>query len=217
MLLDILRGDINDDRIFGLIYTLDKDDDWTDPSVWIKANPGLNVSVSEEFLEKQIKEATTIASEKNNVLTKHFNVWTSSEANWIDRTYWDECKGEVERIGDLYIGMDLSYTRDLTSLCYMWNNGEQFSVDFQCFLPHRIIRELPAHKRELYHQAVQSGVLLPASGDVIDYREVRDCIKDMASKYQLKMIGYDRWNANILVNELEDMRLPVLDIGQNMK
>ena len=216
-LLDIIRGDIEDDRTFGLIYTLDKDDDWTDPSVWIKANPGLNVSVSEEFLENQIKEATTISSEKNNVLTKHFNVWTSSEENWIDQGYWIECKGEIERKGDLYIGMDLSYTRDLTALCYMWNNGDKFSVDFQCFLPQRIIRELPSHKRELYHQAVQSGVLLPTSGDVVDYREVRDCIKDMASKHKLKMIGYDQWNANILVNELEDMKLPTTDIGQNMK
>ena len=217
MLLDILRGEIDDDRIFGLVYTIDKDDDWMDEDVWIKANPGLDVSVSREFLQNQVKEATTIASEKNNVLTKHFNVWTSSEQNWIDQGYWLECDGEVERKGDLYIGMDLSHTRDLTALCYMWNNGDQFSVDFQCFLPQRIIREVPPHKRELYHQAVKSGVLLPTSGDVVDYREVRNCIKDMASRYNLKMIGYDQWNSSILVNELEDMKLPTLDIGQNMK
>ena len=217
LLREVLKGDVEHERMFGVIYTLDDDDDWTDEDVWIKANPGLDVSVSKEFLRNQVKEATTISSEKNNVLTKHFNIWTSSEENWLDQKYWVDCMGEVKREGDLYIGMDLSYTRDLTALCYMWNNGDKFSVDFQCFLPQRIIRELPAHKREMYHQAIQSGVLMPTSGDIIDYRAVKDCIKDMASKYKLKMIGYDQWNANILVNELEDMKLPLTDIGQNMK
>ena len=50
--------------------------------------------------------------------------------------------------------------------------------------------------------------------DAVLYSSV---INDMASKYKLKMIGYDQWNANILVNELEDMKLPLTDIGQNMK
>ena len=30
------------------------------------------------------------------------------------------------------------------------------------------------------------------------------------------MIGYDKWNAAMLVNELEEARLPVMDIGQSM-
>ena len=216
-LLQVLSGLVDNERWFGLIYTIDAEDEWTDPAVWPKANPGMGVSITEEFLQNQVNEALTMSSEKNNVLTKHFNVWTSSEENWIDLSYWLECKGEVKREGDLYIGMDLSYTRDLTALCYMWNNGDKFSVDFQCFLPQKVIRELPSHKRELYNQAIKSGVLMPTSGDVIDYRAVRDAVKDMANRYNLKMIGYDQWNANILVNELEDMKLPTLDIGQNMK
>ena len=50
----------------------------------------------------------------------------------------------------------------------------------------------------------------------MDYRGVRDHIQQMASKHQLKMIGYDKWNAALLINELEDAGLPVIDIGQSM-
>ena len=216
-LLHILKGKVEDDRWFGTIYTIDDDDDWTDEACWIKANPCLDISVRRDFLQNEVNQALTMQSKKNNVLTKHFNVWTTSEENWIDPSYWVSCKGEPVREGDLYIGMDLSSIKDLTALCYMWNNGDKFSVEFQCFLPQKTIRELPAQSRELYHQAVQSGVLFPTSGDVVDYREVESSILEMAEKYNLKMLGYDPYNANILVNKLEDLGIPTIDISQNMK
>ena len=81
---------MDNERWFGLIYTIDAEDEWTDPAVWPKANPGIGVSITEEFLQNQVNEALTMSSEKNNVLTKHFNVWTSSEENWIDLSYWLE-------------------------------------------------------------------------------------------------------------------------------
>ena len=41
-----VRGDTaDDDTFFGLIYTVDDDDDWTKPATWIKANPNYGVSV----------------------------------------------------------------------------------------------------------------------------------------------------------------------------
>lgn len=41
--IKVLRGVVEDDTFFAAIYTLDKDDEPFDESVWIKANPGLGV------------------------------------------------------------------------------------------------------------------------------------------------------------------------------
>ena len=67
-----------------------------------------------------------------------------------------------------------------------------------------------------YLAAIESGILQVTSGDVVDYRAVKEHIKDMARKYKLKVVGYDKWNANILVNELEELKIPTIDIGQGM-
>lgn len=41
----ILDGVVRDDRVFGIIYTIDDGDDPFDPAVWAKANPNFGVSV----------------------------------------------------------------------------------------------------------------------------------------------------------------------------
>ena len=214
---NILSKKIENDRWFGMIYTLDEDDDWTDDSVWIKANPNLGVSIKNEYLRDEVTQATQMQSKRNGVLVKHFNIFTTAEANWLNLTEWDKCKiDQLKTDGDLYIAMDLSSTRDLTALCYLWNAGEEFHVDFQCFLPRKSMENVPTHLMPVYRNAIENGILSLTNGEVVDYREVRDEILSMSQKNRLKMIGYDKYNANLLVNDLEDPRLPTLDIAQNI-
>ena len=183
---------------------------------WIKANPNLNVSISQEFLRDEVAQAKAMKSKRNGVLVKHFNIFTTSEESWLPLSEWQKCSGNIFREGDLYVGMDLSSTRDLTALCYLWNNGDKFSVDFQCFLPKKAMQELPAHIKPKYEEAVRDGILLLTDKDIVDYREVFQHIKSTASNHQLKMIGYDKWNASLLVADLEEAGLPTIDIGQGM-
>ena len=59
LIVDILENNLDPlpENIFGIIFTLDEGDDWTDPNVWIKANPNLGVSVKQGYLEKRVQEA----------------------------------------------------------------------------------------------------------------------------------------------------------------
>ena len=215
-MIDILEGRVDNDRWFGVIYTLDDGDDWQDPNVWEKANPNIGVSIKREYLAEQVEEAKTMTSKRNGVLVKHFNIYTSAEHNWISLDEWQKNVGSMDRSGDLYIGMDLSSTRDITALAYLWPSGDKFSLDFQCFIPRTTLENLPVHMKPKYLAAIESGMLHVTSGDVVDYRAVKEHIKDMARKYKLKVVGYDKWNANILVNELEELKIPTIDIGQGM-
>ena len=98
----------------------------------------------------------------------------------------------------------------------LWNAGDEFHVDYQCFLPRKSMEIVPVHLMPVYRQAVEDGTLRLTNGDVVDYREVKEEILSMAQNNQLKMIGYDKYNANLLVNDLEDLRLPTMDIAQGI-
>jgi phage terminase large subunit-like protein len=49
-LISVLNNTIENDSLFGLIYTLDEGDDFNDRSTWLKAVPNLGVSVSEDYI-----------------------------------------------------------------------------------------------------------------------------------------------------------------------
>ena len=53
----VLNGNIKDDALFSVIYTLDEGDDWADPINWQKANPNLGISVYRRQLEQALTEA----------------------------------------------------------------------------------------------------------------------------------------------------------------
>jgi len=49
---NVVDGTFKDESLFAIIYELDKDDDPADESLWIKANPNLNVSVKLDYLRQ---------------------------------------------------------------------------------------------------------------------------------------------------------------------
>ena len=48
--IEMLNGTVPNEELFGVIYTVDEGDDWTDPKVLEKANPNMGVSVYRDFL-----------------------------------------------------------------------------------------------------------------------------------------------------------------------
>ncbi len=215
-MVDILKGTVENERWFGTLYALDEGDDWTDDSVWQKANPNLGVSLSKEWLSERVDLAKNINSKKNEVLVKNFNVFTNAETSWINLDEWQKNKGEVDRTGELFIGMDLASTRDLTALSYVWHNGDKYSFESKCFLPKSAMQEVAVHVRPIYDQAIENGELILTSGKTTDYQEVLDYIKQAHSDYDLKMVGFDNHNANWLVNQMEESGVPCVSVGQGM-
>ncbi|WP_375164076.1 hypothetical protein, partial [Escherichia coli] len=41
--IEMLNGSVPNDELFGIIYTVDEGEDWTDPQVLEKANPDFEV------------------------------------------------------------------------------------------------------------------------------------------------------------------------------
>ncbi len=89
-LTKILDGTARDDTYFGIVYTLDPEDDWADEGNWIKANPNLDVSVYREELRPLAQKAVRMPSAMNNFLTKHMSIWVNSNVALFDMINWKE-------------------------------------------------------------------------------------------------------------------------------
>lgn len=61
MVRGVLDETIDDETQFGVIYTIDEDDDWTTEEALIKANPNWGVSVMPEVIIPLQKKAMAIA------------------------------------------------------------------------------------------------------------------------------------------------------------
>jgi phage terminase large subunit-like protein len=215
----ILNGDAPDNpHWFGLLYGLDPQDNWKDETTWAKANPMHGISVYQEAIKERCEQAKSKPAALNEFLCKTLNVYVSANTAWIDRDYWDksigEDKGDPEEV---FIGFDLAATRDLNAVCILKRYAsEDYYADFKFFLPEEALSLIPSHYRGIFDQAVQSKILHITEGNVMDDREISEYIKQQASLYNVKEVGYDAYNAASLVARLHDNSIPVKKVGQGM-
>jgi phage terminase large subunit-like protein len=215
----MLNGDAPDNpHWFGLLYGLDPQDNWKDESTWAKANPMHGISVYQEAIKERCEQAKSKPPALNEFLCKTLNVYVSANTAWIDRDYWDksigEDKGDPEEV---FIGFDLAATRDLNAVCTLKRYAsEDYYAEFKFFLPEEALSLIPTHYRGIFDQAVQSKILHITEGNVMDDREISEYIKQQASLYNVKEVGYDAYNAASLVARLHDSSIPVKKVGQGM-
>ena len=90
--IEMLNGSVPNDELFGIIYTVDEGDNWTDPQVLEKANPNIGVSVYREFLLSQQQRAKNNARLANVFKTKHLNIWVSARSAYFNLVSWQSCE-----------------------------------------------------------------------------------------------------------------------------
>jgi phage terminase large subunit-like protein len=215
----MLNGDAPDNpHWFGLLYGLDPQDNWRDESTWAKANPMHGVSVYQEAIKERCEQAKSKPAALNEFLCKTLNVYVSANTAWIDRDYWDKSLGEdKDDPEEVFIGFDLAATRDLNAVCTLKRYAsEDYYAEFKFFLPEEALNLIPTHYRGIFDQAVQSKILHITEGNVMDDREISEYIKQQATLYNVKEVGYDAYNAASLVARLHDNSIPVKKVGQGM-
>ncbi|CAB5222422.1 COG4626 Phage terminase-like protein, large subunit [uncultured Caudovirales phage] len=215
----MLNGDAPDNpHWFGLLYGLDPQDNWRDEETWAKANPMHGISVYQEAIKERCEQAKLKPAALNEFLCKTLNVYVSANTAWIDRQYWDDSvdndPGDPEEV---FIGFDLAATRDLNAVCTLKRySNENYFAEFKFFLPEEALNLVPTHYRGIFDQAVQSGILHITEGNVMDDREISEYIKQQATLYNVKEVGYDAYNAASLIARLHDYSIPVKKVGQGM-
>ena len=219
----ILRGTIQDDAYWGMIYTLDtradfndlaEDDDWADEGNWIKANPMLGVSKKLVTMQEDARAAANQPSGMNQFLRWHLNIWTQAVTRWVNPVDWAEC-GRLWAVDEdalegrvAYGGLDLSRTTDITAFVLVFppvDEGEAWKVLCRFWLPEEAMAERVRRDLVPYDAWARLGFLALTPGNVIDYDFVVGEIAELYRRYQIVEVAYDRWGATLVTQQLQEI------------
>ncbi|MFZ3000308.1 MAG: terminase TerL endonuclease subunit [Undibacterium umbellatum] len=221
-LITILKGDRIDDSYFGYIYTLDTGDDPFDERNWYKANPGLGKSKTLEYMRGMALKAAALPGARVNFFTKDLNIWCNSVEGWFPADVWDKGGKKFDpsilKGRRCYGGLDLASTRDLTAFSLVFppeREGEEWYVLTWFWCPQEKI-DTQEHDDVARYKLWQAEKWLTGTeGNVTDYDQVKLQIMRAMQEYDIVEIGFDRWNALQLANELIDRGVPLVEIPQN--
>jgi phage terminase large subunit-like protein len=197
-----------DDRYFSYVCGLDEGDDpFTDEGCWLKANPNLGVSITNDYLRGQVNEARGMPSKQSKVKRLNFCVWVDAANPWIERERWESCEvhfaPEIELAGEECVGgLDLSGTRDLTALALYFPERKKAFVEF--WSPEETLREREEFDRVPYSTWVQQGFLKTTPGRNVDYRKVAQRIAELQMVFGLRSIAFDPYRIKYMETALEE-------------
>jgi len=213
-------GKVSDPTFLPVIYDASETkDDWTDPAVWARVNPNLNVSVSEEYLRSECEKAKANPRLQNTFKRLHLNMRTRQDVLWLDMDAWQECEVESLELPasvPVYGGLDLSSKIDITALVWAWRNEKKMRIKARFWLPADRIRELETkHHDPRFRIWRDKGFLFETPGNTIDYEFIRATILGESKGLWLGEIGYDPWNAAQVCNALfNNDGLPMVEFRQ---
>ena len=217
----VLQGEAKEKRLLPFIYQIDDIHKWNDINELQKANPNLGVSVSVDYLLGEIDIAEESLSKKAEFLTKYCNVKQSSSVAWLPETAVLNAAGTHMELADFcnnyaVAGIDLSRTTDLTAATIVIEKDGLLNIFAHFWLPGEKIEEATARDGLPYQVYIQRGLLSPSGDNVIDYRDVYAWMTALIEEYRIYplMVGYDRYSAQYLIQDLKGYGFQVDDVFQ---
>jgi phage terminase large subunit-like protein len=220
-LTKILDNVTEDDTYFGIIYTIDETDDWTDPTIWEKANPNYGVSVYPDDIARLCKKATQMPSAQNNFLTKRLNVWVNADEAWMDMKAWERCGDSNLSLDDFkgepcWVAIDLASKIDIAAMVQFFKREENYYAFCHFYLPEEAL-DNPSNSQ--YSGWERTGRLTTTPGPMIDFDEIEDDLLKIKSEFQVIEVPYDPFQATQFATRMEKrgFKDKMLEVGATVK
>lgn len=219
----MLNGTAPDERLWGLIYTLDEADDWTKPDALVKANPNYGVSVSADFLLDQQRIAINDAREQNVIKNKHLNIWNTARAPWMNMEWWHRQKDTSLRLEDFvgqkcWAAFDLANRLDLVSSSLLFRkmvaDQEHFYYFGRYYVPEERVNE---PERKHYQGWVHDGHLIATEGNDCDLDRILADVAADRVKFHIHRAGFDPWNSIGLRDGLSKLGITCVEVPQTVQ
>lgn len=224
----VASGEVLDDTTFAYVCALDEGDDpLNDPSCWIKANPLLGVTITEDYLAIQVKQAKDIPAKANGIRRLHFCQWTDAESAWISRAMWEAIEDPSLDLEDFagrrcWAGLDLSAKVDITAKALVFEDGAaddgkpKFAAFVHGYTPADTLRARAEMDGAPYDLWVDAGYLTATPGKKTRLDFVAADLLQDADQFDLDFAAYDNYLIADFEAILGDMgaSLPLLDHPQ---
>lgn len=208
-------GERLDDSTFSYVCALDKGDDpLNDPTCWVKANPLLGTTITEEYLRGVAKQGRDMPSKLNNILRLHFCVWTDAETAWMTRAAIEPCLADFDPIQhhgkSAWIGLDLSQNKDITAMAIVVKTGEvaveaerdgrfqivqkpTYDAWIEAWTPGDTMATREMQDRIPYAVWVRQGHIQAPKGSSIRYDHVAQALAEYDHDFDVQCLAYDRY------------------------
>lgn len=208
----IADGKTKDDTFLPILYELDARDEWTNPQMWIKANPGLGKIKQYKTLAAFVERAKNNPADLPGVLCKDFNIRENQSNVWLS---FEQIKNnatfDITEVYNTYAigGCDLSATTDLTAATLLIRKpGSNIIYVLQhYFLPEARVEHLEDKNTNEapYRIWAERGLLTLCSGNRVNFSDVTAWYCQMRDEYKIDAfkIGYDRALAGYWVEEMK--------------
>lgn len=210
----------SDPMIVSHVYAAPKDCDLDDREAWKAANPALGVFRSLEDVEAQAAKAARMPSAENGFRNLTLNQRVTRFTPFISPGVWKACGGDVDDSafyeGDVYGGLDLSVTTDLTALVLIARKDGIWHVKPTFWTPEATLADRAHRDRAPYQDWARAGFLKATPGSAVEYDFVARDIAEMTAGMDVRKIAFDRYRMATLQRELDraDVSLPFEACGQ---
>lgn len=219
----ILEGMIENDQRFGIIFTIDEDDDWTSEEALIKANPNYGISVDAEFLRIQQRDAVADPRKQNTFKTKHLNVWCAAASPWVNLYALQQCGDRTLTLEsfageECVTGLDLASTTDIASKVNLFRKVID-GLDHYYAISRNYVPEAAVEKPDNAHYRgwVNSGDLIQTSGNMIDLELIQREVLEDSEIVNLREVAKDQWGGQQLGANLANEGIEVVDIPMQVR
>lgn len=221
---DIIEGRKIDPTFYPVIYGAGESDDWTDPKVWKKANPSLDITVGIDKVKAACDSAKQNPGEENAFRQLRLNQWVKQAVRWMPMEKWDKCAfavDEDELEGRVcYGGLDLSSTTDITAFVLVFpplDNEDKYIILPYFWIPEDNLTLRVNRDHVPYDVWERHGYLQTTEGNVVHYGFIEQFIERLGERFNIREIAFDRWGAVQMVQNLEGMGFTVVPFGQGFK
>ena len=222
--LDILEGRKSDPRFYPVLFGLPDDADWTDEKNWYLANPSLDQTIMIDKVRDAFHKAQETPADENMFRQLRLNQWVKQSIRWMPMDKWDACGDEYDE-EDLkgricYAGLDLSSTSDLTALVLVFPptvTDPRYRILPFFWLPEETLSLRVRRDHVMYDVWERQGFIRTTEGNVVHYGFIEEFIRQLGERYDIREIAYDRWNASMMVQALQDDGFTMVPFGQGFR
>lgn len=199
---------VRDPTFHGVIYAAEPGDDWRAEETWEKANPGLDVTVSREYLRAKAAEADASPAKLNAFLRFHLNLRTKQTVRWHSIDRWDACGGIVKEESlegqTCFAAFDVSRSQDINALILDFPREDgSHEILWRFWLPEDILPDLDERTSGMASRWAREGKLILTPGDVVDYAAIANQVRDDAARFDIRELAFNRRGASQLAQELQ--------------
>lgn len=212
-----------DKRIVSHVYSAPIECDVEDEEGWAKANPALGKFRSLKDLAEQASRAKRMPSFEPTFRNLCLNQRVEMNSPFISRGVWllnsDDVDHSAFYESEVYAGLDLSGSVDLTALVLIAFKGGKWHVKPYFWTPEKGIKDRASRDRAPYDVWVKQGYVRTTPGAVVDYAVVAQQMLEIFEDVKINAIAFDRWRIELLKAEVAKLgaNLPLVPHGQGFR